>query len=103
QELDRRIEGVSARGGERMNAIEEQLVALRDELSHLRQLQEPLLEDVNARARAEVPEIPSAEQAEVPAAEPAEFPAAQPAEAPSEEQAEVPAAQPADAESPTEG
>jgi hypothetical protein len=61
QELDRRIEGVSARGAERMNAIEEQLVALRDELSHLRRLQAPGLGHVGARARAELPEVPSAE------------------------------------------
>jgi hypothetical protein len=67
QELDRRIEGVSARGNERMNAIEEQLVALRDELSHLRRVQEPLLQDVGARARAEVPEIPNADRTDAPA------------------------------------
>jgi hypothetical protein len=66
QELDRRIEGVSARGNERMNAIEEQLVALREELSQLRRVQEPLLRDVGARARAEVPEIPNADRAGAP-------------------------------------
>jgi len=72
QELDRRIEGVSARGGERMNAIEEQLVALREELTHLRRVQEPLLRDIGARARAEVPEVPSAEDVEAPTSAPDE-------------------------------
>jgi TolA-binding protein len=71
QELDRRIEGVSARGGERMNAIEEQLFQLRDEIGRLRQLSDPELRDVALRARAEVPEVPSAEGAEpAPAEEP---------------------------------
>jgi hypothetical protein len=74
QELDRRIEGVSARGGERMNAIEEQLIALRDELSHLRGEHDPRLADIGARARAEVPEIPAADgpEAGAPADEPVE-------------------------------
>ncbi|HEY7282135.1 MAG TPA: hypothetical protein VID47_11125 [Actinomycetota bacterium] len=63
QELDRRIEGVSARSGERMNAIEEQLFALRDGLNNLRRLQELELHDVGARARAEVPEVPAADPA----------------------------------------
>ena len=63
QELDRRIEGVSARGGERMNAIEEQLFQLRDEIGRLRQLSDPELHGVGLRARAEVPEVPSAEDA----------------------------------------
>jgi hypothetical protein len=63
QELDRRIEGVSARSGERMNALEEQLLALRQELSLLRQLPEPKLEEISARARAEAPEVPGAEGA----------------------------------------
>jgi len=64
QELDRRIEGVSARSGERMNAIEEQLFALRDGLNNLRRLQDLELNDVGARARAEVPEVPSADRQE---------------------------------------
>jgi hypothetical protein len=72
QELDRRIEGVSARGNERMNAIEEQLIALRDELSHVVRAQDPELEDVGARARAEVPEVPIADE---PVAESAADPA----------------------------
>jgi hypothetical protein len=74
QELDRRIEGVSARGNDRMNAIEEQLVALRDELSHLRRVQEPLLQDIGARARAEVPEVPSAGNAATDEPSPADEP-----------------------------
>jgi len=61
QELDRRIEGVSARGSERMNAIEEQLFQLRDEIGRLRALSDPELLGVGLRARAEVPEVPSAE------------------------------------------
>jgi len=64
QELDRRIEGVSARGNERMNAIEEQLIALRDELSHLRRAQDPDLDEIGARARAELPEVPSADRSD---------------------------------------
>ncbi len=70
QELDRRIEGVSARSGERMNAIEEQLFALRDGLNNLRRLQRDLeLSDVAARARAEVPEVPSADHGPEPKGE----------------------------------
>jgi len=61
QELDRRIEGVSARGNERMNALEEQLLALRDQLNNLRRLTGPGLTHVGERGRAEVPEVPSAE------------------------------------------
>ena len=61
QELDRRIEGLSARSGERMNAVEEQLLQLREEIGRLRQLSEPDLRHVSERARAEVPEVPSAE------------------------------------------
>jgi len=61
QELDRRIEGVSARGNERMSALEEQLIALRDQLNNLRQLDGPELGHVASRARAEVPEVPTAE------------------------------------------
>jgi hypothetical protein len=64
QELDRRIEGVSARGNERMNALEEQLIALRDQLNNLRQIAGPELTHVGERARAEMPEVPSAEDAE---------------------------------------
>jgi len=61
QELDRRIEGVSARTGERLNAVEEQLVQLREEMGRLRQVSDPELRDVGDRARAELPEIASAE------------------------------------------
>jgi len=61
QELDRRIEGVSARTGERLNAVEEQLVQLREEIGRLRQLSDPALRDVGDRARAEIPEIASVE------------------------------------------
>ena len=64
QELDRRIEGVSARGNERSSALEEQLLALRDQLNNLRQLSEPDLADVDARARAEAPEVATAEDAD---------------------------------------
>jgi len=66
QELDRRIEGLSARSGERMNAVEEQLLQLRDEIGRLRQLSEPDLRHVSDRARAEVPEVPSAEGGDEP-------------------------------------
>jgi hypothetical protein len=51
QELDRRIEGLSARSGERLNAVEEQLVELREELGHLRRLSEAELADLEARTR----------------------------------------------------
>jgi hypothetical protein len=77
QELDRRIEGVSARGGERMNAIEEQLFQLRDEIGRLRALSDPELLGVGLRARAEVPEVPSAEAADEAADEEAAEPAAE--------------------------
>lgn len=40
QELDRRIEGLRARAGQRQDAVEEQLVQLREELALLRQARE---------------------------------------------------------------
>lgn len=51
QELDRRIEGLSARSGERLDAVEEQLVQLREELGRLRRLSEAELTDLEARTR----------------------------------------------------
>jgi TolA-binding protein len=81
QELDRRIEGVSARGGERMNAIEDQLIQLRGEIGRLRQLSDPRLGDVGERARAEVPEVPTAEAEDSEPDTPADAAAAHVAEA----------------------
>jgi hypothetical protein len=98
QELDRRIEGVSARGSERMNAIEEQMIALRQELSTLRQLSGPQLADVDARARAEVPEIPSADRADAEHAEDPEH--GQPA-GPDEPEAPANGARPAESDAAT--
>jgi len=40
QELDRRIEGVAARSGQELAAVEEQLAALKQEMGRLRELRE---------------------------------------------------------------
>ena len=53
QELDRRIEGLRARAGQRQDAVEEQLVQLREELALLRQARESRLEGNGQAAVAE--------------------------------------------------
>jgi hypothetical protein len=64
QELDRRIEGLSARNGERLNAVEEQLVQLREELGRLRHLSDT--------AVASSPEVPGSDAASASQGDPAQ-------------------------------
>jgi hypothetical protein len=73
QELDRRIEGLSARSGERLNAVEEQLVQLREELGRLRRLSD---EELGRLGPVDQPQEPAGLRPEE--AEPAAAPAADP-------------------------
>src|SRR6266568_9143979 len=55
QELDRRIEGLTARSGERFQSLEEQVAALRGELARLRTESEPQAAPSDGEAASEHP------------------------------------------------
>ncbi len=64
QELDRRIEGVSARTGERLHAVEDQLVQLREEIGKLRRVAQPAPAHEDADGGDRAPTENGAEAAE---------------------------------------